>query len=224
MPEKIPPDNGTTSSTLIHQPRLNAIAATEDDSAALRSGDKKPDFKYNRNTDRWEYKFYRQRDWNALYEEFCTARNRRGHLKYESSHGFVVAKVGKGTREYYLMLEMIGPKPQLRRGKLLRAPWLGNWEILRSDSYSSISNPQKLFLLRRAIKEREDKMQGVRATAPLLHDWIRTFHHLKEKVEAAYQGEPFSDRYRPDDPRNKNRFEMYLEMLKQVFEAEAGVL
>jgi hypothetical protein len=117
-----------------------------------------------------------------------------------------------------------GAKPQLRKGKLLRAPWLGNWEILRSDSYSAVSNPQKLLLLRRAIKEREDKIQGVRATAPLLHDWIRTFHRIKERVEAAFQGEPFSERYRPDDPRNKNRFEMYLETLKQIFEAEANVL
>jgi hypothetical protein len=138
--------------------------------------------------------------------------------------GFCVAKVGKGTREYYLMYEMIGPKPQLRRGKLLRAPWLGNWEILRSDSYSAISNPKKMFLLKRAIVEREDKIQAVRATAPLLKDWLQTYHRLKEKVEEAFQGEPFSDRYRPDDPRNNNRFEMYLEMLKQVFEAEAGVL
>ena len=191
--EKTLSKNGTHPSKLVHQPKLHLIA-TGDDSSAQGAGDKKPDFKYNHNTNRWEHEFHTNQNWNALYLEFCSARDKKGHLRYKSVHGFVVAKVGKGTREYYLMLEMIGPKPQLGKGKLLRAPWLGNWEILRSDSYSAISNPQKMILLKRAIKEREDKMQGVRATAPLLHDWIRTFHHLKEKVEAAYQGEPFSDR------------------------------
>src|SRR5206468_4333228 len=115
------------------------------------------------------------------------------------------------------MFEMIGPRPILEPSQRLRAPWLGDWQKLRANTFSNLSDPALLLSVKRAIKERANQLDALRALAPLSVRWMQRAERLAGKVQEAFAGEPFSQRWAPDHPKNIKRCRLYISLLKEAY-------
>jgi hypothetical protein len=54
--------------------------------------------------------------------------------------------------------------------------------------------------------------------------WIQRAERLAEKVEEAFAGEPFSRKWRAEDPRNVKRFNLYIKLLMKAFDLEVKAI
>jgi hypothetical protein len=181
---------------------------------ALDDRERQQDFNCKRSG--WTWQFYKSRNWAVLWDEFLTANRNNGHLKHRTAWQFCREKT-KSQKECELMFEMIGPRPILEPGQRLRAPWLGDWQRLRANTFSNLSDPALLLSVKRAIKERANQLDALRALAPLSVRWMQRAERLAGKVQEAFAGEPFSQKWPPDHPKNIKRCRLYISLLKEAY-------
>ena len=186
---------------------------------ALDDGERQQDFNCKRSG--WTWHFYKSRNWAVLWDEFLTANRNNGHQKYKTAWQFCREKT-KGQKERELMFEMIGPRPILEPSQRLRAPWLGDWQKLRANTFSNLSDPALLLSVKRVIKERANQLDALRALAPLSVRWMQRAERLAAKVVEAFAGDPFSPRWPPDHPKNIKRCRLYISLLTEAYNLHIG--
>lgn len=164
----------------------------------------------------WTWNFYKKFDWRLLWDEFCTETLPDGRLKYRTAWAFCKAKT-RVTRERELMYEIIGPKPLLEKGEILRAPWLGDWKKRRQNTFWSDEDPTKFAAIKRAFKERANKLEAMKAIGPMTIKWMERISGLADKLDESFGGSPINAKYPPDHPKNVNRMQFYLQWMQAIF-------
>src|SRR5439155_24616446 len=101
-------------------------------------GERQQDFNCKRSG--WTWEFYKNKNWAVLWDEFLTANRNNGHLQHKTAWQFCREQTTV-RKDRVLMFEMIGPKPILEPGQRLRGPWLGDWQRLRANTFSNLSDP-----------------------------------------------------------------------------------
>lgn len=167
----------------------------------------------------WTWRFYQKFDWRILWDEFCTETLPDGRLKYRTAWMFCKAKT-RVSRERTLMYEIIGPKPILEKGQKLRAPWLGDWLKRRKNTFWSDEDPTKFLAVKKAFKERTNKLEAMKAIGPLTIKWMERIGRLADKIDEAFAGNPLDPKYPPTHPKNVSRIKFYKEWMRDVFTME----
>lgn len=174
-------------------------------------------YRVNQKKTNLAYKYYLKiqpelREW---WDEFNTSLDDRGNKKYRSVYQFVKVKAKTKVEQEYLM-EMIGPRPQLKEGRQLRAPWLGDWMLRRSNGYWAPEQPEKIKSLARAVKTKLASWEAVRSAAPYLVQQMARLMRLEEQIDEAFGGQAFDLDKKPNDPENIARFNLIMEFRKKV--------
>jgi hypothetical protein len=157
------------------------------------------------------YAFYREirgqlRDW---WDEFNSRMDDDGKLYYRTIIKFARGK-GKTRLEQELILEMIGPKPELKPGRAqLRVPWLGDWQRRRDNGFWCPRQRSHFRELARSFKERMVAWDVVRMTAPILiAEWAR-LEGRQEELDELFGGRQFDMNQSPTGSVNEKRFQTY---------------
>jgi hypothetical protein len=139
------------------------------------------------------YAFYGEikgqlREW---WDEFNTRMDDKGKLYYRTVIKFAREK-GKTRLEQELILEMIGPKPELKPGRAkLRVPWLGDWQRRRDNGFWCPRQRSHFQELARSFKEKMVGWDAIRMTAPILiAEWARLEKH-QEELDELFGGRQF---------------------------------
>lgn len=171
------------------------------------------DFKRSWGKNGKAFDFYKLVRWDEWWDEFATATLSNGRLKYKTAWSFAKAKGGKSTQKRELIYEMIGPSPENPKDKW-RVPWLGDWQKRRANCFWALDDPAKVNGIKRALKERQDALDAALAIAPLSVQQLQRWVRLTEKIDEAFNGEPFLKQYSANHPQNVARFRAYMSMQK----------
>jgi hypothetical protein len=162
------------------------------------------------------YLWYKSKPWDDWWDEFSTAADANGRLKYKTAWSFCRVKAKKGW-ERELLWEMIGPQPPTVNNH--RAPWLGDWQRRRENGFWAL-DPTKMEGVKAVVKERQDAMEAAKAIAPLMLPHMQRMHRLTLEIDAAFGGSPYLANYPPDHEKNKKRVREYLAVLKAAVDQE----
>ena len=183
---------------------------------AILDAEVEPPIKVDQNFKRSENKngkamdFYKSVRWDEWWDEFCTATLPNGRLKYKTAWSFAKAKVKKESQRQ-LIYEMIGPAPETPK-EHWRVPWLGDWQKRRANGFWALDDPAKVAGIKKALKERQDALEAALAIAPLSVQQIQRWIRLTEKIDEAFNGEPFLKEFSANHPKNEARFKAYMQM------------
>jgi hypothetical protein len=153
------------------------------------------------------YKFYlfvREKlpEW---WEEFNTALDESGMLKYRTVRQFALAKV-KNRRQQELICEMIGPRPDRKR---LRVPWLGDWKQRRMGIQAGPPLPEEIKTLAQTFRDKIAAIDAIRSAAPFLVTEIARYSKMAEEVDKVFAGQPLDPNKPPHSSENQARFRAY---------------
>jgi hypothetical protein len=153
------------------------------------------------------YKFYlevREKlpEW---WEEFNTALDEYGMLKYRSVRQFALAKV-KNRRLQELLCEMIGPRPDRKR---LRVPWLGDWKQRREGINAGPPLPEEIKTLAQTFRDKLAAVEAVRSAAPFVIAELARYTNVSEEIDKAFAGQPLDPNKPPHSSENQARFRAY---------------
>lgn len=160
----------------------------------------------------WVSDFYKAHDWQRWWEEFCTETVESGALKYPTIFAFARAKT-KDKDERNLMLKMIGPKPIGK--KLIKFPWLGDWEKRRANSWI-VDDQDKYKTIDAALSERKDKLDAMHALTPTIGTTIKMYMKMAMDVNKAFAGQIFTPKYPIQHPVNKIRMSRFLRAQERI--------
>lgn len=166
-----------------------------------------PSKEFRTNKKEKPYKFYlevREKlpEW---WEEFNTALEESGMLKYRSVRQIALTKV-KNRRQQELLCEMIGPRPDRKR---LRVPWLGDWQQRRMGIQVGPPLPEEIKTLTQSFRDKLAAVEAVRSAAPLLIAELARYMKVAEEIDKMFAGMPLNPNYRPDSSENQTRFRAY---------------
>jgi hypothetical protein len=139
------------------------------------------------------------------WEEFNTALNESGMLKYRSVRQFALAKV-KHRRQQELLCEMIGPRPDRKR---LRVPWLGDWMQRRMGIQNGPPLPEEIKTLAQSFRDKLAAIEAVRSAAPFVIAELARYTKVSEEIDKMFAGMPLNPNYPPDSSENQARFRAY---------------
>lgn len=154
------------------------------------------------------FDWYKDIEWDVWWDDFATSLDKTGKPKYRTAWQFVKAMT-KNKFEKDLLWEMIGPEPP--EEAKLRAPYLGDWQKRRTNTFWSIS-PGRLESVKAAIKEREEALMAARAVSPLLLPKMARWERLSQKIDEAFNGNPFLPDLPPNHPKNIARVNEYMRL------------
>jgi len=139
------------------------------------------------------------------WEEFNSALDESGILKYRSVRQFALAKV-KNRRQQELLCEMIGPHPDRQR---LRVPWLGDWKQRRMGIQAGPMLPQEIKTLAQSFRDKLGAVDAVRSAAPFVITELARYTRMSEEIDRAFAGQPLDPNKAPDSSENQGRFRAY---------------
>ena len=108
-------------------------------------------FNYHRRDSGYRYYLRIQSQLPAWWHEFNTAQNERGGLKYKDVWQFAKSK-GETELECEYIKQMIGAPPQLRPGRYLSVPYLGDWVMRRLHGFTAPGLPKQVQALAKAFQ------------------------------------------------------------------------
>lgn len=179
-----------------------------------------PNVKHKYTTSGKAFTYYQSLNgkWAQWWDEFATALDERGRLKYKTIWAFIKAK-NKDDGKRAILYEMLGPEPT--SSKTLRVPWLGDWQKRRENGFF-IFNKTKLKALNEAYHQKKEALDAAREIAPITIRDIARFESLSGMVDTVFGGMPIDPNEAPDSPRNVKRFRLYLGMQKKILDIKAG--
>jgi len=163
------------------------------------------------------YRFFQQINWAEWWDEFLTATQPNGALKYTTAWSFAKEK-SENSWQAKIIYECIGPRPEPVGGSKLRVPWLGDWQQRRANGFWCSEDPVKMRYINSLLKEQADARKAARALAPFLIIEMARLQRLAEKIDFAFAGEPFLRDEPPTSPANRKRFWTFFKMHKQVMD------
>ena len=165
------------------------------------------------------YNYYQSLNgkWAMWWDEFATALDERGRLKHKTIWSFIKMKV-KDPVKRSILYDMLGPEPEA--GKVLKAPWLGDWQQRREQGFW-VFNKSKLTALKQAYHQKKEALEAAREIAPITVRDIARFESLSGMVDTAFGGMPIDPNEAPDSPRNIKRMRLYLQMQKKILDIKA---
>jgi hypothetical protein len=169
-----------------------------------------PSKEFRANKKEKPYKFYlsvRQLlpEW---WEEFNSALDESGTLKYRSVRQFALAKV-KNRRQQELICEMIGPRPDRKR---LRVPWLADWLQRRLGIQAGPPLPDEIKVLAQTFRDKIAAVDAVRSAAPFVIAELARYTRVSEQIDKVFAGQPLDPNKAPHGPENQARFKAYQTM------------
>ena len=171
------------------------------------------------------YSFYLEiktqlQDW---WDEFNTRLDSNGRLYYRTLVKFAKEK-GKTRTEQELILEMIGPRPELSPGrKMLRVPWLGDWQKRRDNGFWAPKQRSHFHELAKTLREKVAGWEKIQAAAPLLLvEWAKLEREEEELMEL-FGGRQFDLEQSPTGDVNRKRFETYWAYKSKILERKYEV-
>lgn len=164
------------------------------------------------------YKWYASKSWDEWWDEFNTATDKTGDLKYRTAWHFCKVKT-KNQWERDLLWEMIGPPPTEDERKRLRAPYLGDWQTRRENGFWAIA-PGKIESIKATIKERQDQIAKAESVAPLTIPHMQRWHRLSLQIDKAFGGNPYDPNYSPLHKKNRIRVREYIKLHKAAVQVE----
>jgi hypothetical protein len=165
------------------------------------------------------YKYYLslKGKWQVWWDEFATALDSYGKLKYDSIWSFIRSRTKKREEQDFLA-RMLGPRPYLDEGEKRDVPWLGDWAERRRQGFWAFDNPRKIKDLEIAYKNNVEKLEAARSLGPVIIRHISRFEKLSEQIDEAFAGKPFLPNEAPNSPRNKIRVRHYIRLHKAVLQ------
>ena len=145
------------------------------------------------------------REW---WDEFNTQLNDDGKLKYRTIIGFAREK-GKTSTEKQLLLEMLGPQPQVKDGRQLRVPWLGDWQKRRDNGFWAPKQSAEMKELAVTMRRKMVGWDAIQATGPYLAMGMATIEKFKQQVHDAFGGMAFDVNQSPLSEPNQERYRVY---------------
>lgn len=127
------------------------------------------------------------------WEEFKSALDESGMLKYRTVRQFALAKT-KNRRQRELICEMIGPRAD---GKRLRVPWQGDWEERRMGIHAGLPLPQEIKVLAETFPDK------------ILSEELSRYKGMSDDIDKAFAGQPLDPNKPPHCPENRARFKAY---------------
>ena len=171
------------------------------------------------------YAFYLEikdqlRDW---WDEFNTRLDDEGRLYYRTVIKFAREK-GKTRLEQDLIMEMIGPKPEIKPSRAkLRVPWLGDWQRRRDNGFWCPRQRSHFRELARSFKEKMVGWDAIRMTAPILiAEWARLARH-QEELDELFGGRQFDVNQSPTGDVNARRFQTYWAFQSKILEKKLEI-
>lgn len=197
-------------------------AAIEDQNPfdeVLESAPTEPSHQYKYTTIGKPYTYYKSLNgkWAMWWDEFATALDERGRLKYKTIWSFIKAKT-KVDSQRAMLFEMLGSEPA--KTNKLRVPWLGDWQKRRESGFL-VFNKTKLKALNQAYHQKKEALDAAREIAPITVRDIARFESLGQMIDTAFGGMPIDPNEAPDSPRNVKRLRLYLSMQKKVLDIKA---
>jgi hypothetical protein len=120
------------------------------------------------------------------WEEFNTALNESGILKYRSVRQFALAKT-KIRRQQELICEMIGHRPDRKR---LRIPWLGDWKQRRIGIQAGPPFPEEVKTLAQTFRDKIAAVDAVRSAAPFVIAELARYTRVSDEIDKVFAGQP----------------------------------
>lgn len=180
---------------------------------------------YRFNKEHSGYRFYASvKDELMNWWEEWDSRTEQGGQKFRTLYQFAKYK-GKSLMEQAYIMEMCGPEPVFDEGRsYLRVPWLGDWAARRQNSYWAPDDPEKVQVVAKAIKRKQQQQDAVRSSAAYLVQELAWYTRASEQVDAAYGGQLFLQQESGDSPANVARFKKYFGMRKAITKGKVELL
>ncbi len=158
---------------------------------------------------------YRRTPWQAWWEEFVTALNEWGHIRYLNITQFIKAKA-QSPEDQALLVAMIGTavdEALERKARKRGLGAIGNWEARRYKTWNSSILMRELF---REMKEGEVAHMVTKLRVAVLSAIDRA-GRLAKRIDSQYLGQPFLPQLAPTAPRNRVRVRQYLRDCAMAF-------
>lgn len=166
----------------------------------------------------FEYAMTLSGKWHRMWKDFSTEMTDKGALKYKSVWAYI-KELTKDEFKRDVLWEMIGPEPELEAGRrLLRVPWLGDWDQIRRQSF--VPDTRKFAAIKETYKQRAQQLDAARAVAPLTIRQIARWENLAAQIDEAFAGQPFDLSEAPDSEKNVKRLSLYIKLQKKVLDTE----
>ena len=132
------------------------------------------------------------------WEEFKSALDESGMLKYRTVRQFALAKT-KNRRQRELICEMIGPRADSKR---LRVPWQGDWEERRMGIHAGLPLPQEIKVLAQTFSDKIAAVDAVRSAAPFVIAELSRYKGMSDDIDKAFAGQPLDPNKPPHSHEN----------------------
>ena len=163
------------------------------------------EFRANKREKPYKFYLYVREKLPAWWEEFNSALDESGMLKYKTVRQFALAKV-KNRWQRELICEMLGPRPDRKR---LRVPWLGDWKQRRMGIQAGPPLPEEIKTLAQSFRDKLVAVEAVRSAAPFLIAELARYTKVSEEIDKVFAGQPLDPNQPPDSSENQARFRAY---------------
>ena len=194
-----------------------------------RGRDRKPEGHYLKGHHRPEAEqFFFSIDWNTAWQQFLQ-REQNGRFKHKTARQLACAlSIGvdaetKRRRAGYLY-RAIGPVSSADKSK--QVPYLGDWDMLRSQTFlGEMKKDSLLFgspcmkVAREAMRKHVDVMETAKACAETMLNWVARYEMWSRQVDEHYEYKLFDPKL--SDKQNLQRFEQYTNLQHLLHEWQA---
>ena len=194
-----------------------------------RGADRKPEGHYLKGHRRPEAEeFFFSIDWNKAWQQFLQ-REQNGRFKYKTARQLARAlSIGvdaetKRRRAGYLY-RALGPINAADKSK--QVPYLGDWDMLRSQTFlgemkkdSLLFGSPRMKTAREAMRKHVDVMETAKACAETMLNWVARYEMWSRQVDEHYEYKLFDPKL--SDKQNRQRLEQYTSLQRQMHEWQA---
>ena len=177
-------------------------------------------FPYKKQGKAWQ--LYKQINWVDWWDEFNSALIPKGpgagHRKYRNVWQFIRLK----TRIQWqrdAIWKMIGPKPDVKPGEMLAAPWLGNWDTRRKLSFYSA---EQLSGVARKLREKVSGQEAIRSLAKPILNRIAYWQNVSNTIQQEF-GVPLDRNEKLTSEAQEKRMNLFFQWQKQCEDVIASL-
>lgn len=138
--------------------------------------------------------YFKTLDWQELWQEFITSREKSGRLTYLTAYSFA-RKKAHNDWQLRILYRAIGPKPtdfrQMMRQEKYRGnqvPWLGDWQQLRAKAY--FYDNASVDGMRKSIAESLNGLEAGKGAATLVLELIDKWVSYDSRIDEVFESTP----------------------------------